>query len=220
MADFASTQWGCLVNLARILVLVILIAGWSTQVSAQSQAPTETQFQDQTQAPSPVQARGTTQTHAPVQHIICNIGYTVSQCRDRTDALRVILQKYPVGALGEWTWVVVPSINWKKALSDRLFSPDVPAMTYLPARETYIDEALLRGSSVRAVQLSAAWNMSIPALLDLAIRHEMGHALCNTSDELAAQRTAVLIHAGESPVCAARKASTQSSLPQITSKTP
>lgn len=205
-------------------MLVILIAGRSTQVAAQSQAqsqaPTETRFQEQTQVPSPVQARAAAQTHAPVQHIICNIGYTVSQCRERTDALRVILQKYPVEALGEWTWVVVPSISWKKALSDRLFSPDVPAMTYLPARETYIDEALLRGSSVRAVQLSAAWNMSIPALLDLAIRHEMGHALCNTSDELTAQRTAALIQAAESPVCASRKGPAQSSLPRITSKTP
>jgi hypothetical protein len=188
---------GCLVNLARILLLIILIGGLSIQVTAPSQAQFENQIQARAQDQSPVQAPATAQTHAPVQHIICNIGYTNAQCHARTEALRVVLQKYPIGALGEWTWVVVRSNDWKKALSDRLFSPDV-----------------------RAVQLSAAWNMSIPALLDLAIRHEMGHALCNNSDELAAQRTAVLIQSGESPACASHKDPAQSSLPRITSKVP
>ena len=207
-------------NLARILLLIILIGGLSIRVTAQSQAQSENQSQARAQDLSPVQAPATAQTHASVLHIICNIGYTNAQCRARTEALRVVLQKYPIGALGEWTWVVVRSNDWKKALSDRLFSPDVPALTYLPARETYFDEALLLDSSVRAVQLSAAWNMSIPALLDLAIRHEMGHALCNNSDELAAQRTAVLIQSGESPACASHKDPAQSSLPRITSKAP
>jgi hypothetical protein len=204
------------VNLARVFLLGIVLAGPSIQASAQSQAQSEAQIQVQ----EPVETRAVAQTHAPVQHIICNIGYTVSQCRARTEALRLILLKYPVGALGDWTWVVVPSINWKKALSDRLISPDVPAMTYLLARETYLDEALVLGSSVRAFQLSAAWNMSIPALLDLAIRHEMGHALCNNSDELAAQRTAALLQSGESPACVVPNGPAQSSLPRITSKAP
>ena len=207
-------------NLARILSLVILIAGLSVQVTAQSPAQSETQIDASTHVQSPVQVRTTVQTHAPVQHIVCGIGYTISQCRERADALRAVLQRYPIGALGEWTWIVVRSNDWKKALSDRLFSPDVPALTYLPARETYFDEALLLDSSVRAVQLSAAWNMSIPALLDLAIRHEMGHALCNDSDELAAQRTAVLLQSGESPACAARKGPAQSLLPRVASKAP
>lgn len=207
-------------NSGRILLFVILIAGASIQLNAQSQTQSETQTQAQAQGRFPVQAHAPAQTHPAVQHITCGIGYTNSQCRARTDLLRAVLQKYPIRALGEWTWVLIRSNDWKKALSDRLFSENAPALTYLPARETYFDEALLLDSSVRGVELSAAWHMSIPALLDLAIRHEMGHALCNDPDERVAQRTAVLLHSGAPPACAGRTLPAHPSFPTITSKTP
>jgi hypothetical protein len=144
------------------------------------------------------------QTQTPTQRFICNIGYTEAQCRARTDALRAALQKYPIHALGDWTWVVVHSNDWKIFLADRHFSPNTPAVTYLPARETYFDEALLLDTSSRGVELSTAWHLPIPALLDVAIRHEMGHALCNNPAESAADHTAALLRSGAPPVCALR----------------
>ena len=69
----------------------------------------------------------------------------------------------------------------------------IPAFTYLPSRETFIDEALLQIASSRGLELATSWHMTIPDLLDLAVRHEMGHALCNERDEAAANRTAQLL---------------------------
>jgi hypothetical protein len=164
------------------------------------------------------QGKAQARPKAPAQHFVCNIGFTQSPCRVRTDALRAVLQKYPVRALGDWTWVLVRSNDWKKFLCDRHFSPNTPALTYLPSRETYFDEALVIDASSRGVELSATWHMSIPALLDLAIRHEMGHALCNDPDESAAQRTAMLLQSVEPPACATHKALAPAL--RITSKAP
>jgi hypothetical protein len=107
--------------------------------------------------------------------------------------LRAAVRKYPVGDLGDWNWVIVRSFDWKRFLSDRNLTPDIPAFTYLPKRETFFDEALLQTASARSFELAASWKMSIPELLDLAVRHELGHALCGERDEAAAKRTAQLL---------------------------
>jgi len=127
------------------------------------------------------------------QHFVCDRGYTAAQCQVAMDILRVKLRKYPTHDLGDWTWVVVRSIDWKRLLYDRNLSSDVPAFTYLPERETFFDEALLDGASPRGIELALSWHRSIPELLDLAIRHELGHALCNERNEAAAKRTAQLL---------------------------
>lgn len=127
------------------------------------------------------------------QNFICNGGYTQSECHRQLEVLRAAFRKYPTSDLGDWTWVVVRSNDWKRLLSDRRFAPEIPAFTYLPGRETFFDEALLQPSSFRGVELAMSWHMTIPELLDLAVRHEMGHALCNEQDEVAAMRTAQLL---------------------------
>jgi hypothetical protein len=129
----------------------------------------------------------------PLQSFVCNTGYSQSACQAQVSVLRTALAKYPIVDLGDWTWVVVRSIDWKRLLADRKFAPDIPAFTYLPRRETYIDEALLGPASSRGFELAESWHMTMPELLDLAIRHEMGHALCNERDEAAAKRTAQLL---------------------------
>src|SRR5215831_4507497 len=85
----------------------------------------------------PTSASAQTQDHN--QHFVCNIGYTAQQCLAAMTVLRKALAKYPVDALGEWTWVLVRPVDWKRILLERGFTPNNPAFSYLPRRETFFD---------------------------------------------------------------------------------
>jgi hypothetical protein len=120
---------------------------------------------------------------APLQRFVCNTGYTLRECGTAVAALRKALAKYPVESLGEWTWVLVRSADWRRILLDRGFRPDSPAFSYLPRRETFLDGSLVAEVSTRSIELREKWHMSIQDLLDLAIRHEIAHGLCNDRNE-------------------------------------
>ncbi len=106
------------------------------------------------------------------------------------------MARYTMDALGEWTWVLVPTVDWKRILADRKFDTDHPAFSYLQKRKTFLDGALVVRSSIRGAQLSAIWHMPVEDLLDLAIRHEFAHALCNDRDETTAKRGAIALKNG------------------------
>jgi len=135
---------------------------------------------------------GTRQGATPKQHFVCNTGYTLEKCHVEMEILRKALAKYPTAALGEWTWVLVRSEDWKPLLLVRHFNSSNPACTFLPAKETFLEEALVLPMSSRGVELSVVWHMSMENLLDLAVRHELGHALCLERDEAEADRVAAL----------------------------
>jgi hypothetical protein len=141
------------------------------------------------------------QSQAPKRHFACHIGYTPNECQVAATVLRKALVRYPVDALGEWTWVLVRSEDWKQILSVRGFDTDHPAFSYLPKRETFIDGALVVRASTRGVELSAIWHMPIEDLFDLAIRHELAHALCNDPDETKANRAAMALRNGAPLSC-------------------
>jgi hypothetical protein len=153
--------------------------------------------------PLGAQTNGTAsaQKQAPKQHFACNVGYTPRECQVAMTVLRKTLERYPVEALGEWTWVLVRTGDWKQLLSARRFDPNHPAFSYLPKRETFLDGALVVRSSIRGVELSAIWHMAIEDLLDLAIRHELAHALCNDPDETKAERAAIALKNGTPLSC-------------------
>ena len=124
------------------------------------------------------------------------------KCRIRSP-LRKALGLYPVDALGEWTWVLVRPEDWKRILSERKFDLNNPAFSYLPKRETFFDGTLVVRSSIRGTELSATWHMPISDLLDLAIRHELAHALCNEYDEFKTDRIAIALEKGNPLSCGA-----------------
>ena len=131
---------------------------------------------------------------APRPHFVCNIGYTQQQCHEAMGVLRKVLAKYPSADLGEWTWILVRSEDWGRILQDRGFSPNrSPAFSILPKRETFLEGALVTKVSLRSAELSMLWGMPIEELLDLAVRHEMGHALCNELNESQADRIATML---------------------------
>ena len=142
-----------------------------------------------------------TNGNAPKQHFACNVGYTPRECQVAATVLRKALARYPVEALGEWRWVLVRTEDWKQLLSKRKFDSDSPAFSLLPKRETFLDAALVVRTSIRGVQLRAIWRMPIEDLLDLAIRHELAHALCNERDESKADRAALALKNGTPLSC-------------------
>ena len=114
---------------------------------------------------------------------VCDTGYTLERCNEDMAVLRAALAKYPVAQLGNWTWVLVRSQDWKAILLPRGLNPDSPAFSYLEKRVTFIEEALVAEVPLRRRDLLLKWRMSIGDLLDLSIAHELAHALCGEKDE-------------------------------------
>jgi hypothetical protein len=151
------------------------------------------------------QSQTFTKAGAPVgglpQHFVCNIGYSLSKCQADMAVLRKTLAKYPASELGEWTWVLVRSADWKYIVMSRGLDPDGPAFTYLPKRETFIEEALVARVPQRAGELMVRWGMSADDLLELAVTHELAHVLCNESSEAKANRAARTLLSGKPLSC-------------------
>jgi hypothetical protein len=124
---------------------------------------------------------------------VCNTGYKPKECNEETVVLRKALANYPVAQLGNWTWILVRSEDWKAIKLLRGLDPDSPAFTFYAKRETFIEEALVTQVPVRARELLLKWDMNRRDLLDLAVRHELGHALCNDANERNADRVARLL---------------------------
>lgn len=141
------------------------------------------------------------QTYAKKQHFVCNTGYTPQECQDATAVLRRAQARYPMGALGKWTWVLVRTDDWKQILSARRVDTNVPAFSNLTKRVTFLDGSLVVETSVRGVELRIIWQMPIEDLLDLSIRHELAHALCNEPNESKADRVAIALKDGTALSC-------------------
>jgi hypothetical protein len=137
----------------------------------------------------------------PTQHFVCSTGYTVEKCRREITVLRKALEKYPAKQLGEWTWVLVLSSDWERIHRVRGMDLYSPAFTFYQARETFIEEALVTDVPGRQRTLLISWRMSMPTLLDFAIAHELGHALCNEPDEGKAERVARLLRDNKPAAC-------------------
>lgn len=140
---------------------------------------------------------------APVQQFECNASFTLEQCRQEMLVLRKALANYRASDLGEWTWVLVRSEDWKLILLAHKVDPGIPALTVLGARTTFFEEALVAGPSGRVSELMDMWHLGRESLLDLAIRHELGHALCNDASERKADRVAKLLEQKRTISCGA-----------------
>ncbi len=153
--------------------------------------------------PSQPRTDGEPYRSAPAQQFVCNTGYTQKLCNEEVLVLRKALANYPMTQLGDWTWILVRSGDWKAILLPRGLDPHSPAFTYCPKRETFIEEALVTQVPERSRELLLKWNMNTRDLLDLAIRHELGHALCNDLNERNANRVARLLEQRKTISCEA-----------------
>src|SRR6185369_6627463 len=131
--------------------------------------------------------------HLANQHFFCNTGYALDACHSQIAMLKNVVARFPTKALGEWTWVLVRSQDWKGLSRTLGLNPDSPAFTCLETRTTFIEEALVIKVPWRASELIARWHMGITDLLNFAVEHEMGHALCHSWDEDKANHVAGIL---------------------------
>jgi hypothetical protein len=139
------------------------------------------------------------------QQFACSVGITLEQCTQEMLVLRKALANYRASDLGEWTWVLVRSENWKLILLARGLNPGIPALTALDARTTFFEEALVAGPIGRVSELMDIWHLGRESLLDLAVRHELGHALCTEENERKADRVARLLEQRRPVACEGRR---------------
>ena len=143
----------------------------------------------------------TTRAALTGQEFHCHTGYPLAQCQQDILQLKSILTHYPIDRLGPWTWVLVRSQDWKPISQMLQLSPNSPAFTALEPRETFLEEALFIHDAERTAELMQQWHRSMPELLELAVSHELGHALCDQTNEAAANRFGKELRNGLLPGC-------------------
>jgi hypothetical protein len=135
------------------------------------------------------------------QEFRCHTGYPIAECQKDILHLKSILIRYPVEALGHWTWVLVRSQDWKPISRRLRLNPDSPAFSAMEQRETFLEEALFLHDPERIADLMKEWQQSMPNLLELAVSHELGHAFCAEPNEVAADRFGEQLRKGLAPRC-------------------
>jgi hypothetical protein len=88
-------------------------------------------------------------------------------------------------------------------------SPDIPALSILEQRVAFFDNTLVYGSPRRLAQLFDSWHLGRQGLLELAVRHELGHALCNDYSEFGANQIAQQLERTKSIKCENRSTAKQ-----------
>jgi hypothetical protein len=194
----------------RLICLLLVICVPEGLVQAQSGAVASTKETHNGVSSSLVNSRipelrkqeAAAPTHS-LQVFECNGKFTLETCRQEMPVLQRLLDMYGADQLGQWKWVLVSSTQWEMMLAENGLSRNVPALTVLETRVTYFDDALVSGSPKRLSQLMDVSYMSRSSLLDLAVRHELGHAFCKERSEWRADRVADVLAQKKPPVCRA-----------------
>jgi hypothetical protein len=137
----------------------------------------------------------------PIQRFVCNTGYKFPECQQQLGVLRSRLAPYPSQRLGEWTWVLVKSQDWKTIVQRLGGNSDSPAFTILERRETFLEEALFAPVGSRQSELLRIWSIPLDRFLDVAVTHELGHGICEDLDEARADAFGRLLREGKKPDC-------------------
>jgi hypothetical protein len=118
----------------------------------------------------------------------CSVDYKSSECAKDVRTLQRHLLQYPVDQLGRWSFLLETTDEWSD-LVRRLGGPsESPALTILTRNLTLLDRALFSATVDRSTQLTRAFDTRGDDLLELAISHELGHAICSDLDETHAQQ--------------------------------
>ncbi len=139
------------------------------------------------------------------QEFFCVGPYSVPECETQIALLQPVLRKYDSERLGKWSWILIRSEDWKQFAFQLHLDPASPAFSHLGNRQTFFDEALLVFKPKREVELITKWNISFDRLLDFVVSHELGHALCQESDEIKAERFGQRLRKGLDVVCDTKK---------------
>jgi len=115
----------------------------------------------------------------------CTRDYDHQHCPQDAAALQHALAPYSLDPLGAWSFVLVPSYSWKYLVRSLGGSPVSPAFSILDQHITVLESSLFFPSDTnsRNEELLLTYGLIGPALLDLAVTHELGHCICLDTDE-------------------------------------
>jgi hypothetical protein len=131
----------------------------------------------------------------------CTEDYPHQACLDDVEKLHRGLLRYPVEQLGQWIFVLATR-NQAIAVQHRPDgSPETPAFTFINHRTTVMERDLFSATADRSSELFRAFGLSGSDLLELAISHELGHALCHEPDEHRADDYGRELRCGRIPSC-------------------
>jgi len=134
--------------------------------------------------------------------IFCETRLVMDHCRSATEILSSHLRAYPVAQLGAWTWVVISSEYWNDLGKELGLDSDSPAYTCIEDRMTLVDESMLAQNNPRRnADLIRKFELPLPKLIDFAVTHEIGHALCGFKDEYKAEAVGRRLRNGDLPYC-------------------
>jgi hypothetical protein len=132
---------------------------------------------------------------------LCSQKYDRAECVKDATALRQAMAPYPTQLLGAWSFVLVPAADWKSLVRSQSGDPVSPAFSMLEQRVTLLDASLFSGSASRNKELMQHFSLMGPALVELALTHEMGHGICQEKDERRADNYGRDLRDGKAPDC-------------------
>ena len=132
---------------------------------------------------------------------LCSQKYDRAECVKDASALRQAIAPYPAQLLGAWSFVLVPADDWKTLVRGQGGDPVSPAFSMLDQRLTLLDGSLFVASAGRNKELLERFGKIGPALVDLAVTHEMGHGICQEKNERKADDYGRKLREGELPGC-------------------
>jgi hypothetical protein len=135
------------------------------------------------------------------QQFLCAAPYTPSECEKQIAILQASLHRYHAEKLGQWTWVLIRSEDWKSILTQLHLEPNSPAFSHLEMRQTFFEEVLLVPKPERRMELLRRWHIPFDQFLDFAVSHELGHAFCHEFDEIKAERVGQRLRSGRAFEC-------------------
>ena len=113
----------------------------------------------------------------------CTQDYDRQACLKDSIALRHALASYPLDQLGAWSYVLVPSGDWTNLVHGLGGDPTSPAFSIVEQGTTVVEGSLFSATPSRNKELLLMFGVIGDALLDLAVTHELGHAICHDQDE-------------------------------------
>jgi len=87
---------------------------------------------------------------SPNFHFICNTGYNERSCNMQLKQLGGVLVGMELAPLGDWTWILVRSQDWKPILRRVGRDPESPAFTILEKPQTFLEEGLFNSDPERS----------------------------------------------------------------------
>jgi hypothetical protein len=137
-------------------------------------------------------------------HFYCSQDYDKAECIRDSLALRKALAPYPTYLLGEWSYYLVMADDWKTVVCSQNgnnANTTSPAFSLLLGRATVMDRSLFSPTPERAKDLELWSGLPMNVLLDVAVTHEMGHALCQEKNERKANDYGKELREGKIPDC-------------------